>query len=172
MKIISEKKANNEALSSVETIMKPNNPFSNFGPPDIEIGTVRFWIHNRQFPDSTDFWDGNWLKATVACEAEGAIVWVSGPILHLSELKNWAAACQQMSETLSGRADLSCIEPNLAIELSLNKMGQLQMDVFLTADHLTQTHHFEFSLDQSDLPNLIRGVRKVLEKFPLREAAP
>ena len=149
--------------------MNTNKPFSNFGPPDIEIAPVRFWIHGRQFPDATDFWDGNWVKATVACEAEGAIVWVSGPILHLSELKTWADDCQKMNETLLGRAELKCMEPNLAIELSLNQTGQMQMNVFITADHLSQTHQFEFSLDQSYLPDLIRGVRKVLEGFPLRE---
>jgi hypothetical protein len=139
------------------------------GPPDIEIETLRFWIHSRQFPEAMDFWDGNWVNVTVHCSAEGANVTVEGPILHLPELKAWIDGCQRMYDNLSGRAELNCIEPNLAVEMSADKTGQVEMEVDITADQMCQAHHFKFTLDQSYLPGLIRGCNKVLEKYPLRE---
>jgi len=57
------------------------------GQPDITVGALHIWIHERQFPESEDFWDGNWGNATAHCSAEGAEVWVNGPTLHLLELK-------------------------------------------------------------------------------------
>jgi len=61
------------------------------GRPDLQVGGLQLWIHARQFPDSEDYWDGNWLMVTVRCCASGAEVWVKGPILHLSELHHWMA---------------------------------------------------------------------------------
>jgi hypothetical protein len=142
-----------------------------FGSPDIEIGTLYFWIHNRQFPDAKDFWDGNWVNTTVYCSAKGANVWVEGPILHLSELKKWTDDCQKMYDSLSGGAELNCMEPHLYIKMSIDKTGQIEMQVDITADNLCQMHKFKFSIDQSYLPRMIGKSKEVLDKFPLREEA-
>ena len=37
------------------------------GQPDITVGALHIWIHERQFPESEDFWDGNWGNATAHC---------------------------------------------------------------------------------------------------------
>jgi hypothetical protein len=39
----------------------------NLGEPDLRVAGLRVWIHGRQFPDSQDYWDGNWLNATAYC---------------------------------------------------------------------------------------------------------
>ncbi len=139
-----------------------------FGAPDIEIGALRFWIHDRQFPEMDDFWDGNWVNATVHCSAKGAEVRIQGPFLHLPELKKWAEDCQQMYATLSGHAHLECMEPELDVKMEMAPTGHVKMTVNITPDNLDQNHQFDFSIDQSYLPSVVRGCNTVLEKFPIR----
>jgi hypothetical protein len=56
------------------------------GPPALKVVGFQIWIHGRQFPDSQDYWDANWLNVTAHCGANGASVWVSGAIVMVSDL--------------------------------------------------------------------------------------
>jgi len=150
--------------------MNADELIKKYGSPDIQVSMLRFWIHGREFPDSIDFWDGNWVNITVHCSTQGAEVWGNGPILHLSELQKWMEDCERIQTTLSGSAELKCMEPHLHIQMKINKTGHIDTIVSLTPDHLHQTHKFEFLIDQSYLPDIIRDCREVLIRLPLREA--
>jgi hypothetical protein len=52
--------------------------------------------------------------------------------------------------------------------LAINARGQLDVGVDLTGDHLAQSHHFDFALDQSYLPAFIEGGEETLRRFPIR----
>ena len=140
----------------------------NLGSPDIKLATLQIWVHSRQFPASEDYWDANWLNVTVHCSAQGANVWTGGAIIHLSELVGWVEGCEAMSRTLSGRASLECIEPNLSVQLRASPLGHIAMTVEITPDQLTQQHKFEFEVDQSYLARLIQDCRKVLGDYPIK----
>jgi hypothetical protein len=148
--------------------MKPKYCKDNFGEPSIEIVGLQIWIHGKQFADSEDYWDGNWLNVTAHCGAENAEVWVSGSILHLSELKSWLEDLESVNANLSGEASLDCMEPELNVEMKIQPLGHILMKVEITPDNLTQFHSFEFETDQSYLPVLIKNLKKVLEKYPVK----
>jgi len=59
------------------------------GAPDISLSGLKIWISGRQFEDSTDFWDANWLVITAHCSSYFSEVIIQGPIIHLSELELW-----------------------------------------------------------------------------------
>ncbi|GGZ44510.1 hypothetical protein GCM10011273_34090 [Asticcacaulis endophyticus] len=61
----------------------------NLVPPDIKMKHLDIWVHGREFPDSDEYWDSNWLRATAHCSLSGARVTASGSILHLSEIHSW-----------------------------------------------------------------------------------
>ncbi len=99
-------------------------------------------------------------------------MWVTGPILHLSELESWADQCERMHRTLTGSARLECMEPNVQVLMSVaGPTGQVAMTVSVTADHVVQRHEIEFLADQSCLPGVIEGCRMALRRFPLRGAS-
>ena len=77
-----------------------------------------------------------------------------------------------MSDSLSGEAQLGCMEPELDLTLKMLKNGQIKMEVEISPDHLTQTHRFSFDIDQSYLPNLIRDCSKALDKYPIKNNRP
>ena len=139
----------------------------NFGPPAIAVGGLQIWVHGRQFPESEDYWDGNWLRVTANCGAAGADVWVSGAIIHLSELAEWLSGSERLQKELTGSARLNCMEPELHVDMEMKSAGQLLVTVNITPDNLTQRHEFKFDLDQSYLPNLISGCHQVLNNYPI-----
>lgn len=147
--------------------MTVKNYAENLGVPNIKLAGLQIWIHSRQFPNSKDFWDGNWLNVTVHCSANGASVWTGGSILHLSEIADWLVTLEKMNETLSGEANLNTIEPEFNVKLKAESLGQITMEVEISPDQLKQQHRFEFDLDQSYLNRVIKSCRQTLAEFPL-----
>jgi len=145
-----------------------SSSIENLGLPDIEIDGLKIWVHGRQYPEAMDYDDGNWLNITASCESNAARVWTSGNILHLSELEDWLVDLNKINNTFVGEANLNCVEPELNIKLSINKLGQLKMIVKITPDVLMQTHQFVIELDQTYLMPLITHIQKVLSSYPIK----
>ena len=141
------------------------------GPPALKLAGLELWIHGRQFPDTTEPWDADWLRITAFCAAPGARVWVEGPILGSSSLANWAGECELLHTTLTGQAELHSYEPNIRLLLEMGeRTGSVVLSVFLTPDHVTQEHRFEFAIDQSYLPQLLDDLRAILHVYPVPAA--
>jgi hypothetical protein len=150
--------------------MKPPGEILKADSADIRLANLLIWIHGYQFPEASDYWDGNWLRATARCSSSGAEVEVSGSFLHLPELLGWMKDCKSLYETLQGSANLGGIEPELQVALQAIRSGKIQMSVNITPDVLTQSHSFKFEIDQSYLPGFLNNCENILQKFPLRAA--
>lgn len=149
-------------LSSLESLLE------RFGEPDIELEHLRIWIHGRQFPDATDYWDVNWAETTVHCEVPGASVWIGGSILHLSEIRDWAIQCHNSFDAFSpftGNIKLETMEPNLKIGLQVSQTGRINVEVDLFSDENHNSHHLSFEVDQTYMPKFTAGCENILKKF-------
>jgi hypothetical protein len=149
--------------------MNPRN-LKLLGEPDVALAGLRLWVHGREFEDSTDYWDANWLRVSAICVYPGASVSVDGPIVHLGEVEQFSAEIDKVHRTLDGTARLACIEPNLHVGLVVNRSGRVQIAVDITPNHLAQKHQFCDEVDQSYLPELASACRKLLAKYPIRGA--
>jgi hypothetical protein len=138
------------------------------GSPSIKLEGLQIWIHRTQFPNSEDYWDGNWLNVTAHCGAAGASVFASGAIIHLSEIERWKIETEALIRNLEGQAALKCMEPALSVLLSARSLGHISMEVSITNDHLAQKHAFLFEIDQSYLEPLVKQCAAVLEDFPIK----
>src|SRR5580698_7501121 len=138
------------------------------GTPDLKLEGLQIWVHGRQFPDSHDYWDGNWLRVTVHCGGNGASVFTSGSIIGLPELDGLRSEAEELSRNLRGEAKLECIEPFLHASLKSGSHGHITMEVSITPDHMTQRHWFQFEIDQTYLGPLIRQCQSILEAYPIR----
>jgi hypothetical protein len=140
------------------------------GPPSFKVDTFQLWIHGRQFPDSTDLWDGNWLNVTAHCGDDGASVWVSGAILTTMDLERFTTECGRLYRKEASEASLAPLEPNLRITLvPFDRLGHIKMSVHITPDHMSQRHEFTFGLDQTFLPGISMQLFRVLEGYPVRK---
>jgi len=144
------------------------DPTAKFGTPDLKLEGLQIWVHGRQFPDAADYWDGNWLRVTAHCGRSGASIFATGSIIHLSELDRWRVESEELLKKLSGEAKLACIEPALSVTLKAGSLGHITMEVSITPDHLSQRHWFQFGIDQSYLPPLVRQCQSILEVYPIK----
>lgn len=138
------------------------------GAPDIALSGLNLWVHSYQFPEQQDFWDGNWLNATVRCSATGATVCVSGSFIRVPEIEQWAIEAKLLADALKREASLDCMEPELSVSLKAKSLGHIEMEVKISPDPLTQKHEFTFEIDQSYLPKLISQCAQLIQRFPIK----
>jgi hypothetical protein len=138
--------------------------------PSITFGPLKIWVHGRQFPDASDYWDGNWLSATARCDGSGSCVEVSGYFLHLGEIQKWKEGLQEFSRLLTGSVELPTIEPTLRVKIEAtgSRTGHLKCLVEITGDHMNEHHRFLLDSDQSYLPGLLAQLGTVLREYPIK----
>ena len=135
--------------------------------PNLKFGGFSLWVAGQQFPESHDFWDGNWLEVRVRTEAPGAYVEHLGPFLRTTEIEEFCQQISRLDTTLAGEAKLSCMEPNLSIGLLCDALGRVAATVSITPDHMTQVHKFQFSVDQTYLTQLLAECKSILSEWPI-----
>lgn len=136
--------------------------------PALTCGILQVWIISRQFPDSKDYWDGNWLNIIAQCSDEGATVIIRGSFIHLRDIATWRSHLIKMNKSLKGSAELAPLEPNLYLKLECNNLGHIAVDCQITPDHMTQRHSFEFGSDQTFLKHYIKQCDDILKQYPIR----
>jgi len=140
------------------------------GDADLSIGGLRIWIHCRQFPDATDYWDGNWLRVTAYCIYPDSAVRIQNePCVRLDELAALLGGCERMYSTLSGQAELQCMEPYITVQLAASSNGHIGVKLSITPNNVTETHEYEDEIDQSYLPAIINSCQAILAKYPIRD---
>jgi hypothetical protein len=136
--------------------------------PDLKFADFSLWVLEREFPDRSDYWDGNWLIVRARVETIGATVEACGPILHGPEIKAFAETLERLNRNLKGHASLRCMEPNLDIVIRGDALGRLKATITITPDHMAQSHSFIFSTDQTLLSPLIAECQNILSRWPIR----
>jgi hypothetical protein len=138
------------------------------GDADLTICGLRIWIHGRQFPQASDYWDANWLRVTAYCISTHSIVRIQDdPCIHLGELNALLDGCERMYATLQGRAELQCMEPGLSVTLTASGHGHIDVHVSMTPNASGETHLYEDQFDQSYLPPIIQACHAILATFPI-----
>lgn len=138
--------------------------------PDIKLAGLSLWAIAREFPDSDDYWDGNWIRILARASAPGAEVEVEGPYIRGDELAVFTNQLALLCRDLNGTAELRCIEPALGVKVICGSLGNIEVAVDITPDHHLQSHHFIFAIDQSYLAATLAGCQRVLELFPIKNA--
>lgn len=135
--------------------------------PDLKLVGLSIWVDGRQFPDNSDYYDGNWLNVRVRMEAPSATVKCAGAILMTSDFMRFQDQLISVNTALVGEAELAGCEPNLKVTLKMQRLGHLEVEVEITPDNLNQFHRFSLDLDQSYLPALITSCDAILERYPV-----
>lgn len=137
------------------------------GEPDLTIAGLRVWIHGRQFPDSSDYWDANWLQVTACCVYPTSAVTTQGPIIHLGEVLDFQQSCQKMYDTLSGKAELTRTELELLVSMEAGAGGHISLEIAITPNTVFEEHIYRDSIDQSYLPPILDASKSILNAYPV-----
>ena len=139
------------------------------GEPVLKIAGFQLWVNGRQFPDSTDYDDGNWLLVAAHCGEAGSSVWAEGALLQAQDIVGFGKDCEKLLRGEAKKGSLQTCEPNLHIEIeATDSLGHFRMQVEITPDHMAQKHQFKFEIDQSYFPAIIEQCEKFTVRFPVR----
>ena len=142
---------------------------ADLGDLELKVAGLQLWVHGREFPESEDLYDGNWLRVTAHCGASGASVWVQGSILMVTDIANFGDKCAAMLSGELESAALDPLEPEIRVTLkAADHIGHVRTQVEITPDHLAQEHRFEFEVDQSYLPGIIGQCSAIVQEYPIR----
>lgn len=85
----------------------------------------------------------------------------------VSDLYRWANQIDALLKGEIKEAALSPYEPALKIIVSpSDHIGHDLLRVQITPDHMTQSHQFDFEIDQTFLQPLCRQCRKIVTAYP------
>src|SRR3569832_976969 len=118
------------------------------GPPHLTLAGLSLWVLSWESV-APNTHDEDWLNILAHVEAPGARVQTQGPVIQVAELARFLTELEVLSERLQGSAHLDCIEPELNVKLTCDRLGGIEIVVQITPDHMTQAHTIEFAADQT-----------------------
>ena len=138
------------------------------GKPSLTIKGFQLWVHDRQFPNRSDYWDGNWLLATAHCRGSITDVWIiSAPFIHLSELARFKDELEEFIEGTTDKAVLSTLEQLLFIEFE-GKSDEILMKVDIAPNHIDKKHEYLFIVSKNDIDRLNPELNELLNQYPIK----
>jgi hypothetical protein len=144
-------------------------PIDRRDPPSLVLGGLSVWVLDKAFPETVEWYEGSWLQVRAECNAPGATVTANGPILTAEDISRLLAGMEAMHQRGASSAEMSPLEPNMAISLTGSSKGRLRIDVRITPDSMTQEHRFFFDTDLAYLAEPIAQCREILRRFPVAE---
>jgi len=142
------------------------------GTPALQAGGLRLWLHGRQFPSAHDLDEGNRIRATILCGAQGVSVRAEDANVRASDIARWARDCRSLLEGASSLARLSLKKRIFEIALqATDDLGRILMRVAVSPGDGAKAQSFEFDLDRGELPAIIRQCEEILSAYPVRGAS-
>jgi hypothetical protein len=121
----------------------------------------------REWPGATDYWDGNWVYATVTVVA-GLFRGSFEAQLRAEEFLRFRDQLRPLYEKLTGRAVFDPMEPWLRIEVEGDGKGHFHASC--KADDqpgIGNKLAFGIDFDQTELPVILKGLDAICEAFPV-----
>lgn len=128
------------------------------------VDRLTLTIHGRQFPDSADYWDGNWLTCDVDV-AVGAFQGAFGAVIRNEDFSRFLRELRPLYEQLVGRATLEALTGWLCLDFVGDGRGQIRVEGHLSDN--CNTLNLRLDLDQSDLKPLIGRLEEIRLAYPV-----
>ena len=128
---------------------------------------ISLTLLHRSRPDASDYWDGNWISASVQVTAGGFRGSVSGD-LRADELHQFYKQFAQLQESLQGTAEFETMEGWLAIRIVGDGKGRMDLECTVRDQPgIGNTLRFSIASDQTYTRNAVDEWRLVVEAFPV-----
>jgi hypothetical protein len=121
----------------------------------------------REYPNSSDYWDGNWVISTVKVEIPGYYVDFNAS-LRTDDIRDFVNDLKLMNRHLSGKAILKNLDSFIHFEGEMNKLGHIEWSgetCYPGGSGALLT--FEFVSNQSYLEGLIKELEDITYVYPV-----
>jgi hypothetical protein len=121
----------------------------------------------RELPPLPDYWDDNWVDATITIAA-GAFRGEIEAQLRAEDFVRFRDELRPLHERFVGRAKFETTEEWLSIDVVGDGKGHFRADCVAvdmpgTGNRLT----FEIEFDQTDLPEILEGLDTIIQAVPV-----
>ncbi len=124
-------------------------------------------ILGRSHLDARDYWDGNWVRASVEVAAGGFRGTVGGD-LRAEELASFHAEVASLAGSLAGEARFTTMEEWLSIFVTGDGRGQIELSCEVRDQPGTGNQlAFRLSLDQTCLRPMVAQLGRAVSEFPV-----
>jgi hypothetical protein len=128
---------------------------------------LKIAVLRRKYPDTNDYWDGNWLD----CDMSVSVGGFSGNVnaaLRTDEIKRFHDELIPLYESLGGSAEFVSLELWLTIRINGDKLGHFTANCELRDDQSFPNRLlFDLAFDQTELPAMLHQLSSILETFPV-----
>ena len=150
--------------------MKKNDIVKKYGKPQICIMGLNIWILGREFPESKDYEEGNWLNVIVECEDSKTHACTSGPLLVITELEYWGKQCCEF--LIQPNKEITLISDGFQfwVDIKMNSEENLTFDVHMYNEEdedKEDIKDFYFQISKLDIEFFIEQIKKVLIDYPI-----
>jgi hypothetical protein len=124
-------------------------------------------LSRRLLPEVNDYWDGNWIHATVDIAAGSFRGEFEGQF-RIWEFARFRDQLRVLYERLKGGAKFETMEGQLAIEIEGDGRGHFHA-ACMAVDQPGIGNRLTFGLDfdQTELPEILRGLDAICAAFPV-----
>ena len=121
----------------------------------------------RVCPEASDYWDGNWVYATVEISA-GAFRGEFEAQFRAEEFVRFQDQLRLLYERLTGGAKFDTMEASLKVEIEGDGRGHFRAACIATDDPAFGARlTFGIDFDQTELPDILRGLDAICEAIPV-----
>lgn len=121
----------------------------------------------REFPETADYWDGNWVYADVEVRA-GSFRGKYEALLRTDEFARFRTELGPLYENLTGTASFESMEEWLKLRLTGDGKGHIEVACEAKdAPGIGNLLSFSLEIDQTDLPRNLSEIDAILRKFPV-----
>lgn len=129
---------------------------------------VSIHVTRREFPEASDYWDGNWVYATIRIRA-GAFRGEYEALLRTDELAAFREQLRTLHAALNGSATFETMEHWLRVDIQGDGRGHFLAKCEARDQPGTgNTLRFELTFDQSELPRVLEALDEVVGAFPVK----
>jgi hypothetical protein len=128
---------------------------------------VEIDVIGREYPNSSDYWDGNWVVSNVKVEIPGYNVNFNAS-LRTDDIRDFVNDLKLMSRNLSGKATLKNLDSFIHFEGEMDKLGHIEWSgetCYPAGSGAVLT--FEFVSNQSYLDVLIKELEDITYVYPV-----
>ena len=88
---------------------------------------VDVYVRGRMLPQSTDYWDGNWLESDIVVDV-GAFHGKIAAVLRVDELQRFRKELEVVYMAVAGAAHLESLEEWLTLGVKVDAFGHVTVD--------------------------------------------
>ncbi len=128
---------------------------------------LKVTVLRRKYPDTNDYWDGNWLDCDLSVSVGGFNGSVN-PALRTDEIKRFHDELIPLYESLGGSAEFVSLEHWLSVKITGDRRGHFTANCELRDDpSFPNRLFFVLAFDQTELPAMLHQLSSILEAFPV-----